>query len=118
MTTAKAITNALAAKGIERTAPGAIYLVLMDGPRSVCFTESMLDTWFLNLTPEQKAEICEHHHDGPAEIDTTPAYRPISRLKGGIAEWLESQDIQRMSVIGLAHDFAQRLLECYVEDAR
>jgi hypothetical protein len=68
MTTARAITQSLAAKGIQRSSPKAIYLVLTDEHHTVCYTEPDLDTWFSSLTPEEKAHLCELHHDGPPEF--------------------------------------------------
>ena len=69
MSNARTLTKMLAANGVERSGPGAIYLVTLDGNSAQCFTEPALDGWWENLTPDRKAEIFERDLDGdPAEL--------------------------------------------------
>lgn len=59
MSTAKALTERLAATGQRRRGPSAIYAVVSDEHNLIAMTEGMLDVWFLSLSPERKAEIYE-----------------------------------------------------------
>ncbi len=48
--------------------PGSILCIVFDGDHALTHTEATLDTWWANLSPEQKAEIYEASL-GP-EVDT------------------------------------------------
>ncbi len=63
MTTAAAITNSLAEKSIVRDGEGAIYALAIDDYNAHCLTESTLDTWWANLSPEDKGDIFMLHLD-------------------------------------------------------
>ena len=64
MKTAKPIADFLASTGREPS-PDAIRCVVLDGLRAVCHTEATLDTWWANLSPDQKAAIYERDMDEP-----------------------------------------------------
>ena len=49
----------LAPAGVEPLDDGTVYAVVLDGKQAYGMTESMLDVWWNNQTPEKKAEVYE-----------------------------------------------------------
>lgn len=98
MRNAKAMEDALSVKGIQRSGPGAVYLVALDGDSAQCFTEPALDGWWENLSPERKAEIFDRDLEG----DELQLKLHDGMLRSGIAEVVDRIDA-----------FAQRFERAY-----
>jgi hypothetical protein len=63
MTNVQRITERMEATGRTR-GEGSIYSVVMDDHHVQCLTEPMLDVWWHELKPEDKAALYEMHLDG------------------------------------------------------